>query len=214
MTGAFLTFSVKFREHIPTGKWNERKYIIAEFIANCWDGNTPEVIEDVDWDDCSDPPEHRDVSLGYPFEDDGSNIFFLGTTGDDDTPWYGSIKIMKEGMKRNFPDIDYEFHFFTADSGDVVDEVTIVDDGKEYAGVYHMAYLCVLLDENDWIYDNDIIDEDEAMPTTREEVLALDAFKYPEATAENPHTIPKWVLVDEAEEEEDEYPPRPKWFFL
>ena len=36
MSADLVQFIIRFDEHEPTGRWVERKYEIADFIAKCW----------------------------------------------------------------------------------------------------------------------------------------------------------------------------------
>ena len=217
MTDAYRTFSIVYREHNPSGQWKERKYIIAEFIARCWLEETPESVWNEICNDYSDMLEFGDRAIddkGYCCYEDCGDTFFLGTLDDDDYTSNYSITVMKQGMKTFFPDIDYEFHWLTAIDGDVWDEITIVDNGIECSSSCWMEYPQVVL-KNDarYLFDHHLIEEDEEPPKTRADVLKLKAFTIPEATEDNPHPVPRCVLV--SEDEEEDYPPTsPKWFFI
>ncbi len=221
MSEAIRMFSMQFREHTLTDQWEERKYIIAACIALCWDKEEWRTI-DVGEPSGESDFERKSVDelnqiideLGFCCYEDLGSTFFLSTDdGDDYTSTY-SLEAMKEGMKLYFPDIDYELHWLDAIDGDVTVDVTIMDNSREYKGFYWMVY-----PQYQDVYKNDarylrtynLIAEDEETPKTREDVLKLKSFIIPEATEDNPHPFPKGVLVDE---DEEEYPPSPKWFFL
>ena len=220
MTDANRLFSMKFREHTPTGQWERRKHIIAVCIARCWrdeEWNTTNVeqfesaaFEDRNIDELDEMIEEMD----FCYFSDLGNIFCLETADDDDYTSEYSIQATKHGMSTYFPDIDYELHWLTANDGDVWDDITIVDNGREYIGSCWMEYLRVVLKNGaEYLYRSNLIGDDESTPETREDVLKLKSFTIPEATEANPHPLPRCVLV--SEEEEDDYPPSgPRWFFL
>ena len=216
MSNAYGTFSIIFREHAPTALWEKRKHVVAAFVALCWEGEKPQDA----WNEVD--PE-RSESFEYfdeiidklcfcKYEDRGST-FFLTTFDYEEVPPYRTILPMKQGMKKYFPDIDYEFHYLEAIDGEVSDEITIVDNGKEFNNHCIMLYPQVILEDDNYLNDNDLIEEDEEPPKTRGDILKLKSFMIPEAAEDNPHPLPECVLV--SEDEEDDYPPTsPKWFFL
>lgn len=237
MSADQIKFTLRFNEHEPTCRWNERKFEIAAFIALCWaysydtdiyrfrekaaelHGNDTEAI--TDWLE-SESFSWREVR-GF-FELEQENF-----TGRMDI----STKNMVDGLKEFYPDIDYEFHDYQW-WGSFDDYVSIGVDGKTYEGHYKLYVLSDYLDESNTMTDESDEDLDnheqsccascdyaascdhicdksckdtDDPPKTIEDVLALPEFKVQKATEDNPYPIPEAVLDEEAD-----WYPSIKWF--
>ena len=136
MGADLVRFIIRFDEHEPTGKWKDRKFEIADFIAKCWNGDGEEEIK---------RKEKALAAVGFDYKydcdyeqyeyDDTHRYFEM-----ECPEFYGHISLniirMKEGMAKFFPDVDYEFHYYEW-YGDVTDEIHIVIGGEETIDVEH-----------------------------------------------------------------------------
>ncbi len=142
-------YSIKFCERVPSGFWRERKYRIAEFVALCWCSRDP----DREWKEFNEKYDERlsseirliDDRDQYECFDDG-NCFVLCTANIEGGDGYG-IDTLKEGMKKRFPDIDYECHMIMASDDPDYYEIIIVKDGKEHYNSFCSLYLIDYLEE-------------------------------------------------------------------
>lgn len=204
MGADLVRFKIRFDEHVPSGRWDERKYEIANFIANCWHGYDKDIsYKNVCKILKSEAAEDSVVTYKDYEWDDSYSYFEL-----EDPEFYGlmgkSMSAMNAGMQEFFPDIDYEFHYYEW-YGDIYDSVDIVIGGKSYGGRYFFHTLSEYLEEED--YDEDDDECEEKPLKTIDNVLALPEFQIPEATEDNPYPIPESILDDEFS-----FPPEMEWF--